>query len=303
VILVTGGSGMAGSFIVRELQARGHSVRILARAKSEQAARKLGAEVAVGDLADPESLRRAARNTDGIIHAACTFSLPRIDVSAMEALVNAWQRGPFVFISSIEVYGLAQALPVDERHPLAPDYSGYAWGKIASERLLTAAASARGCYDFSILRPGHVWGPHPRCRNRLVGASSAVGRGLPVVLPGATEEEWSTYGDAWVDARDLAWAAAECLKRPLGNAANTVGGHFIWHELYAELIRLTGSQSAIEHRRLDKVPEGDLPFASWFYAQTWRFSGERLRRRIGFQPARRWQDTVAELVALDAQPV
>ena len=303
MILVTGGSGMAGSFIVRELQARGHAVRILARAKSERAARELGVEVALGDLADAESLRRAARDTDGIIHAACTFSLPRIDVSAMEALVGAWQRGPFVFISSIEVYGLAQSQPVDEGHPLDPDYSGYAWAKVASEILLTVSAAARGGRDFSILRPAHIWGPHPRCRKGLVGESSVVGRGLPVVLPGATEEDWSTYGDAWVDARDLAWAAAECLERPLGDAANAIGGHFIWHDLYAELIRLTGSQSAIEHRRLDEVPEDDLPFASWFYAQTWRYSGERLRKRIGFQPARRWQETLAELVAPGAQPV
>ena len=224
MILVTGGSGMAGSFIVRELQARGHAVRILARAKSERAARELGVEVALGDLADAESLRRAARDTDGIIHAACTFSLPRIDVSAMEALVGAWQRGPFVFISSIEVYGLAQSQPVDEGHPLDPDYSGYAWAKVASEILLTVSAAARGGRDFSILRPAHIWGPHPRCRKGLVGESSVVGRGLPVVLPGATEEDWSTYGDAWVDARDLAWAAAECLERPLGSAAIAIGG-------------------------------------------------------------------------------
>lgn len=303
MILVSGGSGMAGSFIVRELQARGHTVRILARAKSEQTAKELGAEVALGDLADPESLRRAARGTSGIVHAACTFSLPRIDVAAMEALLDAWERGPFVFISSIEVYGLAQVLPVDEGHPRAPDYSGYAWAKIASERLLTASAATRGRYDFSILRPGHIWGPHPRCWKTLEGKGAPVAQGLPVVLPGTTEAEWSTYGDAWVDARDLAWAAAECLERPLGSAANTIGGHFIWHELYAELIRLTGSQSAIEHRPLDEIPEGALPFPRWFYAQTWRFSGERLRKRIGFHPARHWKETLADLVALGAQPV
>jgi uncharacterized protein YbjT (DUF2867 family) len=59
MILVTGGTGMLGSFVVRELQDRGKAVRILARPGSEPKARETGAQVAVGDLGDAESLRQA----------------------------------------------------------------------------------------------------------------------------------------------------------------------------------------------------------------------------------------------------
>jgi len=121
--------------------------------------------------------------------------------------------------------------------------------------------------------------------------------GRPIVLPGATQDEWSQFGDAWVDARELAWAAAECLSRPLGGAANVVNSHFTWHDLYAELIRLAGSTSRIEHKALDAITADELPNKG-FYAQLWRYSGQRLKQRLGFQSAYRWQDTLAEIVAM-----
>jgi nucleoside-diphosphate-sugar epimerase len=289
VVLVTGGTGLTGSFIVRELGVRGQPVRVLARPASAQVAEALGAEPTLGDLADADSLRRAARGAAGIVHTACTLAPdPSLDIAAMETLLEVWGEGAFVFISSVDVYGYPQYLPVDERHPLDETYSGYGRGKVRCEGLLREAAQARGRDDFAILRPPHIWGPHPRCRRRLL--EERVLDGQPILLPGATEDEWSGYGDAWVDTRDLAWAVAECLARPLGEAYNVINGHFTWHDFYAELIRLTGSQSRIEHRELEALPD------QRFYAQTWRYSGQRLEERLGFRPSRRWQDTLAQII-------
>jgi len=295
MILVTGGTGMAGSFVVRELQQRRQDVRVLARPRSAAVAQKLGAGVALGNLDDAGSLRRAAQDVTGIVHVACTLSNdPTVDIAAMETLLDAWDEGAFVFISSVDVYGHAQYVPIDEDHPLDETYSGYGWGKVRCKALLREVAQARGRDDFSILRPPHIWGPHPRCRKRLV--NDRVLEGRPIVLPGATEDEWSQFGDAWVDARELAWATAECLSRPLGEAANVISGHFTWHDLYVELIRLAGSTSRIEHKDLDAITADELPNKG-FYAQTWRYSGQRLEQRLGFQPTYRWQDTLAEIVA------
>ena len=118
MILVTGGTGLAGSFVVRELQRRGYPVRVLARPESAVIAQGMGAEVALGDLADADSLRRAAEGVAGIVHVACTFTQPEVDVAAMEILLDAWEQGAFVFISSLDVYGYARRLPVTEDHPL-----------------------------------------------------------------------------------------------------------------------------------------------------------------------------------------
>lgn len=295
MVLVTGGTGMLGSFVVRELQRRGKPVRVLARETAAEAARRAGIEVAIGDLANSDSLRRAARDVDGIVHAACTFSRPDVDIAGMGALLAAWERGPFVFISSVSVYGLSRWLPTTEDHPL-DDTSGYGQGKIRCEALLADAARARQRSDWSILRPPHIWGPDLRS---IAHKTSPVGNlywravaGHPLVLPGATEAEWSTYGDDWVDARELAWAAAECLDRPLGEPANAINGHFIWHDFCQELIRLTGNRSALQH-----TAGGDD-----FFAQPWTYSAERLAQRLGFRPQHQWQETLASALADTGRP-
>ena len=60
-ILVTGAAGKTGSEVVEQLRERGFPVRALVRQRDERSARleELGAEVQVGDLLDPESMRAA----------------------------------------------------------------------------------------------------------------------------------------------------------------------------------------------------------------------------------------------------
>jgi nucleoside-diphosphate-sugar epimerase len=70
-IFVTGATGFIGSQIVGGLLARGDQVLGLARSDVNAAAlAEQGAAVWRGDLADPESLAAAARESDGVIHTA-----------------------------------------------------------------------------------------------------------------------------------------------------------------------------------------------------------------------------------------
>ncbi|MUG97193.1 NAD-dependent epimerase/dehydratase family protein [Scytonema sp. UIC 10036] len=292
MILVTGATGLLGSFVVRELQQRGQPIRILARTNSEPTIQKTNVDVVLGDLANTDSLCRAAHQVTGIIHIACTFTHPEVDIAAMETLLKCWDRGAFVFISSVDVYGYAQWIPIAENHPLNKTYSSYSYGKVSCETLLEEAARKRKRSDFSILRPPHIWGPNPRCLTKkglwTTNIYEKVYRGEDIILPGETQEEWSQFGDAWVDARELAWVSVECLKKPLGLAANVINDHFTWHDLCTELIHITGSRSAIRHSNS----------GSSFFAQCWKYSGERLQQHLNFNPIYRWQDTLAEMVTL-----
>jgi nucleoside-diphosphate-sugar epimerase len=70
-VLVTGGTGHIGSYIIPDLIAAGHEVTGLARSdKAAEALVALGATVRRGDIADLEELKAAAAASDGVIHVA-----------------------------------------------------------------------------------------------------------------------------------------------------------------------------------------------------------------------------------------
>ncbi|MFE4856527.1 condensation domain-containing protein [Streptomyces sp. NPDC056670] len=260
-VLVTGGTGGVGAFVLRELAARGRPVLALARPESAHLVGGDGIEVIEGDLGDLDGLRTAVESADAVIHAACTFTRPDVDVAAMRAMVDAWRGGPFVFVSSVDAYGQPKAAQVpEESAPQAP-LSPYGQAKLDCERLLLSAAGTEGRGGASAVRSPIVWGAHDRLRDQLRwGATgllyqAALG-GHPIALPaaGAGGHDW--YGAPWVHAAALARAVVSCLDAPVHGVANAVSGHVAWSDLTAELVTLLGSDSAVTfeqevHRDLD----------------------------------------------------
>lgn len=75
-ILVTGGTGFVGGALVRALQARGDSVRVLARPNSSTAAlESVGVEIARGNILDRASIAAALDGCDTLFHAAALYDL------------------------------------------------------------------------------------------------------------------------------------------------------------------------------------------------------------------------------------
>ena len=136
MILITGATGLSGHFVVLELLRRGHAVRGLARASSAAKLQGLGIDVTVGDLADPDSLRRACDGVTGIVHAACTDRDSTVDIAATGAPLDGWQLGPFVFFSTLDVYGFSTAPLIDETTPLDEGHNDNARCKVICERLV-----------------------------------------------------------------------------------------------------------------------------------------------------------------------
>ncbi|MFH8410137.1 condensation domain-containing protein [Streptomyces sp. NPDC018019] len=246
-VLVTGATGGVGSFVLRELAARGIPVRALARPESAHLLAADGIEVAEGDLGDPDSLRAAAAGADAVIHAACTFTAPEVDLAAMRAVLDGWHRGTFVFVSSVDAYGQPPVTDVTEATPPAGPFTAYGRAKLDCERMLLEAAGSGGRDGASVVRVPIVWGPHARLRDQLRwGATGqffqAARNGEPIELP-ARDRGW--YGAPWVHGAALARALVSCVERPAGGVVNAVGGHVDWRDFATELIRLLGSASEI----------------------------------------------------------
>lgn len=117
-VFVTGATGFIGTMVVRELTAHGHQVLGLARNDASAKALSLaGVEAVRGDLADPASLARAARNADGVIHLAFIHDFSKYeeanasDRAAISAMFEALEgtNKPFVGTSgSLMVGGLGR---------------------------------------------------------------------------------------------------------------------------------------------------------------------------------------------------
>ncbi|WP_411130061.1 condensation domain-containing protein [Streptomyces sp. x-19] len=249
-VLVTGGTGGVGSFVLRELAARGRPVLALARPESAHLVAGDGVDVVEGDLSDLAGLRAAVTSADAVIHAACTFTRPDVDVAAMEVMTEAWCRGPFVFVSSVDAYGHPADAQVAEGAASGEPLSPYARAKLDCEQLLLEAADSGDRGGASAVRSPLVWGPHARLRDQLRwGATGilyqAAANGRPIVLPGPGTHGHDWYGAPWVHAAALARAVTACLDDPVHGVANALSGHVAWPELAAELVALLDGKNRI----------------------------------------------------------
>lgn len=166
-VLVTGGRGFIGSFLVEKLLETGYEVRCLLRSEKPGWLAGLRYEWCPGDLSDGAALERAVDGVDYVFHvAALTKShskriLYQVNVGGTEQLLRAMRRmgtdpKRFVLISSQAAAGpSASGQPVTEADPPQP-VSAYGMSKLKAEQIVTEFGSS---IPFTIIRPPTVYGP------------------------------------------------------------------------------------------------------------------------------------------------
>jgi nucleoside-diphosphate-sugar epimerase len=171
-VLVTGGGGFLGRYIVEQLLARGDQVRSFGRGKYPELA-ALGVEVVRGDIADRESVLNACAGVNAVIHAA---ALPGIavrwapyeqaNIRGTEHVLEGCRThgvsrlvctsSPSVVFAGVDQCGVDEQAPYDFAW-MEANGAHYSRSKAIAEQALLAAngATLRTC----ALRPHLIWGP------------------------------------------------------------------------------------------------------------------------------------------------
>ena len=183
-ILVTGADGFIGSHLVEELVKNGYDVKAFVYYNSFNSNGWLDTlskevmdcvEIFQGDIRDPHGVKKAVEGTDAIFHLAALIAIP-FSYHSPDAYVDTNIKGTLNVIqaarengnervlitSTSEVYGTAQYVPIDEKHPFQGQ-SPYSATKIGADRL---AESFYRSFDLpvTIVRPFNTFGPRQSAR-------------------------------------------------------------------------------------------------------------------------------------------
>ncbi len=200
--LVTGADGFIGSHLVEHLLAQGYRVRALSVYNSfnywgwlEDIPANNDLEVVNGDVRDPHFCRNIVEGTDLVFHLAALIAIPYSYV-APDSYVDTNIKGTLnicqaakeagnirvIHTSTSEVYGTAQYVPIDEKHPLQPQ-SPYSASKIGADAM---AMSFYNSFELpvTIARPFNTYGPRQSARAIIPTIISQIAQGESVIKVG-----------------------------------------------------------------------------------------------------------------------
>lgn len=227
-VVVTGGAGFIGRWVVRALLDEGASVVVLddfsngSEANLADFADDPRLEVVDGSIQDPAAVARTfASRPELVLHLAAKINVQNsIDdpigtyepdvIGTLHVLEAARAAGaPVLFMSSCMVYSAAGEGPIGESHPVRPA-SPYAASKLAGEQLTISYGVAYG-HPVTVVRPFNTYGPFQRAD----GEGGVVAIFCERALAG---EEIAIFGDG-TQTRDLLYVE-DCAEFVLRAAAS-----------------------------------------------------------------------------------
>ncbi len=205
-LLVTGADGFIGSHLTEELVRTGHDVRAFVYYNSFNSNGWLdrsppavleNVEIVAGDIRDPHGVRDAVDGCDVVLHLAALIAIP-FSYRSPDAYVDTNVRGTLnvlqaardlgcervVCTSTSEVYGTAQYVPIDEKHPLVGQ-SPYAATKIGADQLALSFQRSFGT-PVSVIRPFNTYGPRQSARAVIPTIITQIAAGADAIRLGAT---------------------------------------------------------------------------------------------------------------------
>lgn len=183
-VLVTGAGGFIGSHLVEGLYRKGADVTAFVRYNSRSdwgmihdidPIIKENISIISGDITDSKTMKASFEGIDLVYHLAALNGIPYSYeapgsyihtniIGTHQVLESCMHTGVerLVITSTSEVYGTAQYVPIDEKHPLCGQ-SPYSASKIAADKI---AESYYHAFHFpvAIIRPFNTYGPRQSAR-------------------------------------------------------------------------------------------------------------------------------------------
>lgn len=307
-VLVTGADGFIGSHLTEHLLEKGYEVKAftyynsfntwgwldtLPKEKLEQI------EIFQGDIRDPNGVREAMKGVDGIFHLAALIAIP-FSYHSPDSYVDTNIKGTLnvlqaardlslervLITSTSEVYGTAQYVPIDEKHPYQGQ-SPYSATKIGADRL---AESFYRSFNLpvTIVRPFNTFGPRQSARAVIPTIISQLLAGKEEIKLGSlTPTRDFNY------VKDTANGFYEIAKsqQTIGQEINIATQREISiGDLAAELIRQINPKAVIVCEKQRTRPEKSE-------VNRLLGSNEKIRRLTAWEPKYTFEEGLAETIA------
>ncbi len=183
-VLVTGSDGFIGSHLTEELVQAGFAVKAFVYYNSfntwgwlDTLPKEIMEQVEVfqGDIRDPHGVKEAMKGCSAVFHLAALIAIP-FSYHSPDAYVDTNIKGTLnvlqaarelelervLVTSTSEVYGTAQYVPIDEKHPFQGQ-SPYSATKIGADRLAESFYRSFNM-PITIVRPFNTYGPRQSAR-------------------------------------------------------------------------------------------------------------------------------------------
>jgi NAD dependent epimerase/dehydratase len=194
-VLVTGADGFIGSHLTEMLLEKGYQVTALSYYNSFndwgwlEGISNPNLTVISGDIRDPHFCKHITKDIDIIFHLAALIAIP-FSYVAPDSYVDTNIKGTLnicqaakennvkriLVTSTSEVYGTAQYVPIDEKHPKQPQ-SPYSASKIGADAM---AMSFYNAFELpvTIVRPFNTYGPRQSARAIIPTIISQIANGI-----------------------------------------------------------------------------------------------------------------------------
>lgn len=257
-ILITGAAGFVGSHLTEKYVKEGHEVigvDNLMSGTSDNIKHLVdynNFKLIKGDIRDKNFLLKVIDGVDYVFHLAAQVHVGRsitepemtweINVMGTQNILEVariYKVKRVIHASSSEVYGTAQYIPMDVKHPLDAPHP-YGASKTAGDRMCFAYQRAYDM-DIVIVRPFNIFGPRQR-DDKYGGVASIFTRNVlkdipPTIYGDGFQRREYTYVSDVVDAYDLIMKHSEPIKIPLNIGS---GEEITIRDLAYEIIRICG---------------------------------------------------------------